>query len=169
MITLDGATVSLESGGGVVAVGTSLETMETPVPSATEAPAATLRLGSDVYTEDSASIMVIDGQTLAPGRTAITVEGMTVSLEGGGGVVAVGTSLETIETPATSAAATTTDQPDVGGLIWSALNGDGGGGGATASGSGVAVFTGAAGKMRWNLDWRILLGAIGFGTGIALW
>ena len=86
----------------------------------------------------SATAVVIGGQTVTPGASAVTISGTVYSLAATGNVLVVdGTS---ILAPVATQTATGTSS-GLGGLIWSGL----GGGGATVSASVVpATYTGAA-------------------------
>lgn len=71
-VTVDGTTISLESGGTAAVVNGVTQTLSQPTA------AAVLNIGGKTYTAQSGSF-VVEGQTLKPGAV-ITVDGTTVSL-----------------------------------------------------------------------------------------
>ena len=140
-ITIDGTVISLVSSATAVVVGSSTfalsaggAVIQTPV----------VTVDNSIYTENSASVFVIGGQTLTPGGEII-VSGTALSLLPGGSVVVVGSQTETLS-PASPAAS---DGSGLGGLIYSAFNGGNtasttGGPGAASTGMEGPIFTGAA-------------------------
>lgn len=94
--------------------------------------AATIHLGAQTYTENTAREFIISGQTLAKGGE-ITVSGTPVSFEAGGTGVVIGSSTEAV---------------GVGGWIMSDL-------GPGAAPTGVMHFEGKGLKRRMNLK-RVL-------------
>ena len=113
-INVSGTLVSLASGRGYAIVGTSSENLgiTTPPP---------LAIGTQVFTANSLSQYVVDGQTLTPGG-AITASGTRVSLAPGKTDAVIGTSTE-----------------GLGGYIMGGFGRNGG-----SNGSGVLGFTGRA-------------------------
>ena len=117
-ITVDGTKISFPSTANAIVVGSSTHVL-TPADKSSDA--LVLTLGSSIYTGNSASGLVIAGQTLVPGAQ-ITISGTVVSLAPGGTVITVGSSTEALN-PGISASSA---DPNVGGEIYSMFNGGGG-------------------------------------------
>ena len=156
VITVDGTTISLGSSASAVVVGGTTFALS---PSAEPSLERLLTLGS-VYTENSASDFLIEGQTLSPGGE-ITVDGTVVSLAPGGTVAVIDSSTKTVgivsPVPVSSTA--------LGGLIYSMFNG---GEGSTTTptpsannGAGGLPFTGAAQRRELEQSGVIIMFAIG--------
>ena len=90
VITVSGTAISLLPSASGIVVGSSTSLFPTPAPMA---PAVTL--GSQVYTADTASRIVISGQTLAPG-SVITISGTLISMNSKGTAAAVQASTQPV-------------------------------------------------------------------------
>ena len=133
VITVDGTVLSLESEGTAAIVGSSTQMLVSATIIGSNA--ATIHLGAETYTENSAGEFIISGQTLAKGGE-ITVSGTPVSFEAGGTGVVVGSSTEAV---------------GVGGWIMSGL-------GHEAAPTGIVPFEGKGLKRRMNF--RRVLGVM---------
>ena len=133
VITVDGTLLSLDIEGTAAIVGSSTQMLDTAT--ITGSNAATIHLGAQTYTEDSAGEFIISGQTLAKGGE-ITVSGTPVSFEAGGTGVVIGSSTKAV---------------GVGGWVMSGLS-------PGAASTGVVHFKGKGLKREMNL--RRVLGVI---------
>ena len=92
-VTVDGTPLSLDIEGIAAIIGSSTQMLGTAI--ITGSDAATIHLGAQAYTEESAGDFIIGGQTLTDGGE-ITVGGTPVSLETGGTGVVIGSSTEAV-------------------------------------------------------------------------
>jgi hypothetical protein len=138
-ITVSGTTYSLASHGNALVVNGHTSTLSSG--------ARVIAIGSQTFTYNpsASSVLVISGQTLVPGGSAITVSGKTILLPASGTNVVV-------------ASAGKTTSIGVGGYIISGLKGPG-----TQTGA-SAVFTGSGTRglsMSWILSITWTAGLIG--------
>jgi len=119
-ITISGTTLSLAPSAGVVVVNGVTSTLKgADMPVATP---PTLSIGNSVFSPVSGSsgaTFVIDGQTLAPGGSAITVSGTTLSLGTSASFVVANGATLILGSPATEANAPPTIT--IGNAVFSAL------------------------------------------------
>ena len=98
-ITVSGTPIRMPSGGSVVIVGGSTQSLATITATnpASMATIADITFGGQTYTADSASRFRIGGQTLTPGGV-VTVDGTQISYAPGASVVIVGSSTQSLAT-----------------------------------------------------------------------
>ena len=92
-VTVDSTPLSLDIEGIAAIIRSSTQMLGTAI--ITGSDAATIHLGAQAYTEESAGDFIIGGQTLTDGGE-ITVGGTPVSLETGGTGVVIGSSTEAV-------------------------------------------------------------------------
>ena len=107
-VTVGGVPVSLAHDGGAAVVGSSTEYL---APSITPPPGlpAIFFAGSTFRPLGASSAYIINGQTLTPGASAITVSGTPVSLYANGATAVIGSSTEVLQPPIASAPGLTFD------------------------------------------------------------
>ena len=98
-IAVSGTKVSLAPAANAAVIGTSTQVLSTPEPASSP---AVLTFAGSTYTANTASQFVIAGQTLAPGGQ-IAVSSTTLSLAPSANVAVIGTSTQSLVTPAPSA------------------------------------------------------------------
>ena len=98
-IAVSGTKVSLAPAANAAVIGTSTQVLSTPAPAPSP---AVLTFAGSTYTANTASQFVIAGQTLAPGGQ-IAVSSTTLSLAPSANVAVIGTSTQSLATPAPSA------------------------------------------------------------------
>lgn len=106
-ITVSGIPISLspsQASNHIAIVGSSTQSLITSAPISPAAGPAVLTLDKSTYTANSASQFVIDGKTLTPGGL-ITVFGQPISEAPGGSFAVIGTSTQSLQTPAVTAPA----------------------------------------------------------------
>lgn len=96
-ITVSNTPLSLASSGNLAVIGTSTQLLTTPAPASNP---AILTFAGSTYTANSASQIIIAGQTLTPGGT-ITASGTPISMPQGANIAIIGTSTQTLATAPT--------------------------------------------------------------------
>ena len=107
-VTVAGTPVSLAPDGSVAVVGGSTENLSPTITPPPGLPAITFA-GSTFRPVGASSSYVVDGQTLTPGGSPITVSGTPISLYSNGATAVVGSSTENLQPPVTSAPGLTFD------------------------------------------------------------
>ncbi|KAH7407105.1 hypothetical protein BKA64DRAFT_406986 [Cadophora sp. MPI-SDFR-AT-0126] len=151
-----GSSITIGSGSSTTVVALQTSDSNTVLvvgdSSSTLAPAVTspavVTVGGSVVTADSSSNFVIDGQTLSPGGSPITVGGTTISLAAEGTQIVEGTK-------------TLVQTTGIGGIIWSVFGGESGTAtvsatGASGSGSSATpTYVQASGAIRIQPFWSV--------------
>ena len=93
-ITVHGTPISLDSQGSAAVVGSQTQLLQIPT-----IPPHAITLEGQTLTADRQGVYTIDGQTLAPGSSAITVHGTRVSLDSAGSSAVIGSSTQYLKSP----------------------------------------------------------------------
>ena len=149
-VTVSRTPISLASSASAIVTGGSTEVIFSP--SVTAAPVLTIN--NQPVTANSASEYIIEGQTLTPGGSAITVSGSRISLAPSASDVVVGSSTEAL------------GPIIMDGFGPSATAGSIGSGSANLTGTSPDAFTGGAGWERQIGGWSVV--AVGLGTGMVM-
>ena len=94
VITVSGTPISLPSGGTIVLIGSSTQSLSN---AAIVTPAPVLTFAGSTYTADASSDFIISGQILTPGGV-INISGTPISYDGSGNNVVISTSTESLAT-----------------------------------------------------------------------
>ncbi|KAK4501408.1 hypothetical protein PRZ48_007217 [Zasmidium cellare] len=98
-ITADGTTFAIPSGGSAVVVNGVTSPISIPDVQAAQTPAPQITVGGSTIGADDSGNFVVGSQTLAPGGSAITVDGSTLSLAPSGTGLVVNGETSPIDIP----------------------------------------------------------------------